>query len=49
MSASTDFHMTEEELTKTSERQVKMDVVIKDHTLDTVAIAHLLWVIDNKN
>jgi hypothetical protein len=33
------------EITKENQ-QIKMDVVIKDRTLDTVAIAHLIWILE---
>lgn len=50
MTASTDFNMPEEdELDHNGQRQVKIDVVVKDRTLDTVAIAHLVWLIENKS
>ncbi|KAI9478696.1 MAG: hypothetical protein EXX96DRAFT_595878 [Benjaminiella poitrasii] len=41
LTASTDFQLLEDD------KEVEMNVVIKDGTLDTVAIANLLWVIEN--
>ncbi|CAO3669203.1 unnamed protein product [Rhizopus stolonifer] len=40
ITASTDFTMPD---MNEKEQQVKMDVVVKDRMLDTVAIAHLVW------
>jgi len=44
LTASTDFAIPDEDA-----KEVKIDVVVKDRTLDTVAIAHLVWNIENKS
>ncbi|KAI8636250.1 hypothetical protein BD408DRAFT_426429 [Parasitella parasitica] len=44
LTASTDFAIPGEDT-----KQVKVNVVVKDRTLDTVAIAHLVWNIENKS
>ncbi|KAI9266020.1 hypothetical protein BY458DRAFT_512853 [Sporodiniella umbellata] len=46
ITASTDFVMPV--LAEKEEKDVKMDVIIKDRTLDTVSIAHLVWKVENK-
>ncbi|CAO3626783.1 unnamed protein product [Mucor fragilis] len=44
LTASTDFTIPDEDT-----KEVKIDVVVKDRTLDTVAIAHLVWDIKSKS
>jgi hypothetical protein len=48
LTASTDFTLpTEDE--SSSKQEMKIQVVVKDRTLDTVAIAHLVWLIEKKS
>ncbi|OBZ91609.1 hypothetical protein A0J61_00347 [Choanephora cucurbitarum] len=52
LTASTDFNLPENEQIEVDvdgQRQVKIDVVVKDRTLDTVAIAHLVWMVQSKS
>ncbi|KAI8084143.1 uncharacterized protein B0P05DRAFT_536300 [Gilbertella persicaria] len=52
LTASTDFNLPENEniqVDADGQRQVKIDVVVKDRTLDTVAVAHLVWMIQGKS
>ncbi|KAI8348270.1 hypothetical protein BD560DRAFT_358739 [Blakeslea trispora] len=52
LTASTDFNLPGNEQIEVDvdgQRQVKIDVVVKDRTLDTVAIAHLVWIVQSKS
>lgn len=46
LTASTDFTLQEGE---ESTQQVNIQVVVKDRTLDTVAIAHIVWLVEQKS
>ncbi|GAA5805805.1 hypothetical protein HPULCUR_011331 [Helicostylum pulchrum] len=51
LTASTDFTLpqdTDKDEEEMSSRKVNVQVVVKDRTLDTVAIAHLVWVVEKK-
>lgn len=50
LTASTDFTLPEiDDKDDASSREVKIQVVVKDRTLDTVAIAHLIWAVNKKS
>ncbi|KAG2234496.1 hypothetical protein INT48_004875 [Thamnidium elegans] len=52
LTASTDFTLpqdTDKDEEEVSSRKVNVQVVVKDRTLDTVAIAHLVWVVEKKS
>ncbi|GAA5816399.1 hypothetical protein MFLAVUS_009928 [Mucor flavus] len=52
LTASTDFTLPQDadkDEEEVSSRKVNVQVVVKDRTLDTVAIAHLVWVVEKKS
>jgi hypothetical protein len=49
ITASTDVNLPDNNQLSEETNEIKSVVVVKDRTLDTVAIAHFVWIIDRKS